>query len=459
MLKGLRNSQNILNPALDRVIQCTNEKNSARVRVVALQAFTANPCNNKLQAAALSILKNRNEDSEVRIEAYLAAMECPSGALANEVQALLENEPIYQVGSYINTHLNSIRASTDPKRSATREHFRNIRMSKKFPVDPRRYSFNNEFSYAIDSMGLGSSYDTNVIYSQTSFLPRSARFNMTGELFGNAFNMLEVNGRQENLDNVIEHYFGPNGILRKMNKQQIFNAIAEGVKGLSARQKRGVREDAIAFDKNVKFNNDWDRELDLDLSVKIFGSELFFLSLGQNLPSTPKELLEFFMQQFENGLDSAKKFNFVFENHALFLDAEVMYPTALGLPLKLTSTGSGVMKLETDGEIDIRQMINDPKNAQFRFKFAPSASIYVAGLMSFDAYAVTTGLQVSGTFFTATGLDTKFELQNGKGVKFYVQPTRKNQNLVDMKHEISTVTQENGKETIKTPFAFKSAYT
>lgn len=221
VLKGIRNTQILLNPSLDKVVDCTSDKTSTRIRVTALQAFAANPCNKKLQETALALLKNRNEDSEIRIEAYLAAVECPSGNLANELQALIDSEPIIQVGSFITTHLSSLRASTDSTRQAARDHFRHLRTSKKYPYDPRRYSFNREFSYAIDALGLGSSVDTNVIYSQRSFLPRSGRFNLTGELFGNAFNVLELNGRQENLDLFIEHYFGPKGILRSQSLQDM----------------------------------------------------------------------------------------------------------------------------------------------------------------------------------------------------------------------------------------------
>lgn len=231
VLKGIRNSQTILNSALNNIISCVNGQKPSRVRVAALQSFTANPCNKKLQQSAISVMKNREEDSEIRIEAYLAAMECPSGSLANEVVALMDVETINQVGTFINSHLDSIKASTDPKRETARQHFRNVRTSKKFPFDPRRYSFNREVSYAIDSLGLGSAVDASVIYSQRSFLPRSVRLNVTGNLFGNAFNFLELSARQENLEGVLEHYFGPRGFFNRLSKQELYNEFMEEFSG------------------------------------------------------------------------------------------------------------------------------------------------------------------------------------------------------------------------------------
>lgn len=41
-------------------------------------------------------MKNRNLDSEIRIKAYLAVIDCPCGKSANEIKSLLESEPVIQ---------------------------------------------------------------------------------------------------------------------------------------------------------------------------------------------------------------------------------------------------------------------------------------------------------------------------------------------------------------------------
>lgn len=456
VLKGIRNSQTILNSALDKIIQCASNKNPSRVRVAALQAFTANPCNKRLQQAATTVLKNRDEDSEVRIEAYLAAMECPSGNLANDVQALLDSEPINQVGSFINTHLDSIQASTDAKREATRAHFKNLRTSRKFPFDPRRYSFNREISYAVDSLGLGSSLDASVIYSQQSFLPRSVRFNMTGNLFGSAFNMLEISARQENLESLLEHYLGPRGIVTKMSRQELYDTLKKEISAIH-RQKRDLPADVEAFDKNVKLSNEHDREPDLDLSVKVFGSELYFLSMSQNIPATPGDLIKLFAKEFSKGVDSLKNFQYNFENHALWMDGEIVYPTALGLPFKLTSTGASAVKVDLSGAIDVKKLMEDPLNSKVQLKFSPAVNIFVAGQLGFSSFAYETALEVSGTIYTNTGFDTNVEIQGGRNVIVTKTPTIKDQYVIDLNHQISTVSQESGREAVKIPVKFKGA--
>lgn len=456
VLKGIRNSQTILNSALNNIIACASGQKPTRVRVAALQAFTANPCNKKLQQAAISVMKNREEDSEVRIEAYLTAMECPNGNLANEVVALLDTEKINQVGTFINSHIDSIKASTDPKREMARHHFRNVRTSKKFPFDPRRYSFNREVSYAIDNLGLGSAVDTSVIYSQRSFLPRSLKMNVTGNLFGNAFNFFELSARQENLESVIEHYFGPRGFFNRLSKQELYDEFMKEFAG-NSRSKRALPQDLAQFDKSVKLSSEYNREPDVDLSVKVFGTELYFLSMSHNIPSTPSEFLKLLAKESQKGLDALKNFNYNFENHALWLDSEMVYPTALGLPFKLSATGASAVKVDLSGSIDIKAILENPLDSRAEFNFNPAANFYVSATMGFNAYAFESGIEVAGTIFTNTGANTTVEMQGGKNFIVKTIPTHKSQYVIDLKHQISTVTQESGREAVKVPVPFKGS--
>lgn len=80
---------------------------------------------------------------------------------------------------------------------------------KKFSSDVRKYSSNFEGSTYFDDYGigkelqihnnkvftvlvLGGSYESNVIFSPSSFIPKSAMLNLTTVLFGESVNLLEV---------------------------------------------------------------------------------------------------------------------------------------------------------------------------------------------------------------------------------------------------------------------------
>lgn len=332
LLKALRNTNHLDGSALDKVITCTGKTSTTRVRVNAIQALAAAQCNPKAHATALKLLKDHEEDSEIRIEAYLVLAGCPSEQVANELQAVLNDEPSNQVGSFIASHLNTLRYSTDVTREEARAYLSKIRLSKKYPSDIRKYSFNYEASHELGSAGLGASVDASVIYSPKSFLPRSARLNLTGELFGSSFNVLELNTRQENLEAILEHYFGPKGVVTTAKPQQAADWTVQRLKLREHnRKRRGIRDDVQHLGSAPHSTPDHNS---LDLSVKLFGSELFFL----NAADTPFDKLD---RKIQDKLKSVS-----INKHALFLDGDLVYPTAIGFPLRIQAQGAASINLK-----------------------------------------------------------------------------------------------------------------
>ena len=61
-----------------------------------------------MKNAALDVLFNREEDSEIRIKAYLALVDCPCSKIANKISELLETEPVNQ-GKVIQTNKNLLK--------------------------------------------------------------------------------------------------------------------------------------------------------------------------------------------------------------------------------------------------------------------------------------------------------------------------------------------------------------
>lgn len=121
--------------------------------------------------------------------------------------------------------MKNIRASANPDKELAKQQLGLIGLPSRFPFDLRKYSFNGEFSFAADSFGVANAIESNIIYSQDSFLPRSTSLNLTTELFGHSFNFLEIATRQENLDRLFEHYLGPKGVFSRKN---ILNELEAG---------------------------------------------------------------------------------------------------------------------------------------------------------------------------------------------------------------------------------------
>jgi hypothetical protein len=98
----------------------------------------------------------------------------------------------FSVGSFIVSYLRNLRASTNPSKEHIKAVYGEVRTTKRFPVDFRKFSHNFEFSYLLSGLNLGSTAESNVIYSQKSFLPRASTLNLTTVLFGNYLNLFEV---------------------------------------------------------------------------------------------------------------------------------------------------------------------------------------------------------------------------------------------------------------------------
>ena len=67
----------------------------------------------------------------------------------------------------------------------------------------------------MDKLNAGAMVESNVIFSSRSFVPRSAMVNITVDLFGQSMNLLEVGGRVEGLEYLLESYFGPEGFFKE----------------------------------------------------------------------------------------------------------------------------------------------------------------------------------------------------------------------------------------------------
>lgn len=216
ILKGIKNSKKI-GSSIASTLQLCSQAGSTRIRVASLQAFSSATCNADLQSKALSLLQNINEDSEIRIESYIALLHCPSAELANNIEKLVNNEPSNQVGTFISTHLRALKESNDKSKEAQKYYMQNIRVTKKFDFDWRRFSFSSDNSFLVESLGAGASSDLSVIYGYDGYLPRSMKWNVTAEIFGNSLNVWDFSIRQENLEQIIEGFLNSDNKYRYVN--------------------------------------------------------------------------------------------------------------------------------------------------------------------------------------------------------------------------------------------------
>ncbi|XP_063834944.1 apolipophorins isoform X2 [Ostrinia nubilalis] len=454
ILKGIRNIRHLEDSLIDKVVRCASDAGvKPRVRVAALEAYLADPCSAKLKKSALDIMKNRQLDSEIRIKAYLAVIGCPCGGSANEISKLLENEPVHQVGRFISTSIRHIRASTNPDKKLAKLHYGLIRPPTKFNVDDRKYSFYREASFNVDALGLGGNVEETVIYSQDSFLPRSASLNLTAELFGHSLNVLEVGGRQGNLDRVAEHIFGPRSIFRTKKPQDIYDELKKTYDDTKketqahlSRGRRSVKVDVDNFDKHLKEEAEpYNNELELDVYLKLFGTDALYLSFGDDKSFDFHQFIQKQLQFGDGVLNKLKNFQHELRSHLLFLDAQLTYPTSTGFPLKLNLVGAATARVDIGANIDVRQILKSPQNAKVDIKLVPSSDIEIAGILQIDADVVSTGLKVVTNLHSSTGAHVIAQvLENGNGFDLQLGLPIEKQEILTASHDLVYFTAEKG---------------
>lgn len=137
------------------------------------------------------------------------------------------------------THLTNLAESSCPLKSAIAAVIEDPHLLNEFDIDKRKFSRNVELSAFSHLLNIGGTAESNLIWSSGSYVPRSANLNLTVDLFGQSVNLLEVGGRAQGMESVLERYFAPGG------------EMSEAMK----RDKRAVIKDEVmtTIDRRVRY--------------------------------------------------------------------------------------------------------------------------------------------------------------------------------------------------------------
>lgn len=127
---------------------------------------------------------------------------------------LIYNSFLYEflVGSFVWSHLMNLYNSASPTRVEIQSLLTDRDIGNKFNSDIRKFSRSYENSFFSEEFNVGVNYQTNLIFSPKSYVPRSLIFNVTADLLGQSVNLFEITARMEGLEYYAENLFGPNGI-------------------------------------------------------------------------------------------------------------------------------------------------------------------------------------------------------------------------------------------------------
>ncbi|XP_067677414.1 uncharacterized protein [Haliotis asinina] len=383
---------------------CFNRQvNPMEVRVAAIQAYRRLPCTAD-RSKVMVIFQDSDEDPELRIEAYLAVMQCPSEETFSRIKGSLDSEKAAQVGSFVWSHLTNLMETSSPQKQKIRRILEDKTFGRNFDLSRLKHSRNYEGSVFMEKFNTGAMFESNIIFSDNSAIPRSAVFNMTVDLFGNSLNIFEIGGRVEGLGYLIKKYLNQYTVFRDWlpTKEMVSDNITD-LKG--------------------------------DMYMKIFGNEMYYDHFSGVDPFASVKnfnLLDFLVKTF-------KKQDYSFTQSMMILDSSMIIPTSSGLPLTLNVNGTASIDLQASGQVDLQNILTSPSSLLIDGLLKPSGSIKITGTMTVDAFVTKTGLRVVNTWHSSTALKGRVELSRGKILRADIDFPQQKMEILDVSTEFFSI--------------------
>ncbi|PNF37376.1 hypothetical protein B7P43_G17198, partial [Cryptotermes secundus] len=401
-IKALGNigaGKSIINPTLQLCIE--DRQLPIEVRIAAVEAHRRLPCEDTREYF-LNLFRNQSVDSELRIAAYLEVMKCPTYTIVKTIKHSLFEEEVNQVGSFVWSHLHNLLKSSSPSKVEIQALLQDKDLVSKFSSDVRKYSHNYEGSMFFENYNFGGSYESNVIFSPKSYLPRSATFNVTVDLFGESVNIFEVAGRIEGFEHYVESIFGAKGpfsstkVKDGLEKLRFLRSIPDDLKS---------KVDAFPNVVDTNFDNP-----KASVAMKIFGNELRYYKF-----SGDEEIMAALnsINPIKNikQLLSGKEINY--NKAALFLDTSYTVPTATGLPISLSAVGTAAVNLQMSGSLKAADFLKTHE-LDVEGKIRPSVAIDIVGTMGVDAYYASTGIKLRTNMYSSSAVEGQLKVRGTK---------------------------------------------
>lgn len=104
----------------------------------------------------MRLYQNADNDAEIRIHAFLAAMSCPTADVLTKVRMMLSGEPVNQVGSFVWTYLENVKETSAPLKQDLASILEDVKLREDFNMDVRKFSRNIEKSLFSEYLNAGA---------------------------------------------------------------------------------------------------------------------------------------------------------------------------------------------------------------------------------------------------------------------------------------------------------------
>ncbi|XP_012280436.1 uncharacterized protein LOC105699757 [Orussus abietinus] len=380
------------------------------LRVAAIDAHRRLPsCEKTRDSFFLDYYRNYTLDTEIRIASYLQVMRCPNYNVIKIIKRTLQEEEVNQVGSFVWSYLTNILSSASPTRIEVQSLLTDKDLGNKFNSDMRKFSRNYDNSFFSDEYNIGANYQGNLIFSPKSYIPRSAVFNFTMDLFGESVNLFEVGAWMEGLEFYAESLFGPEG---PFSEEKVGNHLSQLL-----RRFRSVPENDPRYWERVKrlpnvIDNNFDHPR-IGFGFKIFGNELKYTMLNGDA-EIRSALTSLNPWEKVKQILSGKEIHY--ENTAMFMDTSYVVPTTVGLPIRLDLGGSAACNFKLSGLLDSKNLINNGE-MELAGNIMPSVSVDITGTMMVDAFYKSAGIKLRSNIYSSGAVQVHLVVQGTRLVR------------------------------------------
>ncbi|XP_051024048.1 uncharacterized protein LOC127208599 [Acomys russatus] len=411
----------------------TLRSNSPEIRLAAVQAFRRIPCS--ADRSVLSRLYQApNEDTELRINAYLALMRCPSEEVFAQVRHTQASERSTQVGSFVWSHILQLLETDDPLKRDLRDALPEDILSQQFQPETWKHSSYCDVTFRSTSGSLGANLERTLLFSPNSFLPCSATVNLTVHAVGRAFNLLELGVQLKNTEDIIRNLLGPKSFWRQEEKKEAEPESPSGPEpGLGSSEcPRESSRKMKALQEKVAQRYRTRRTPSCQLSVKVFGHELSFLDCGplgghRRLWSLPLAELAIKLLKGQE-VQVTRRLSLAL--------GELSFPTVSGIPGRLSLHALATVSICVQGVADFQQL----SDFSLRGSVKPSALLQVSAQMGTAGALGQAGLRWLTRARGTTSLDGGIQARKGQDLRVHLNATEDSVELLSFSSRLYLVT-------------------
>ncbi|XP_059212875.1 apolipoprotein B-100-like [Centropristis striata] len=425
------------------VIQCVNQPAaSPEVQQAAIQVFRLTPVPEEGREVLMQVLLDGASPMQKRVAAYLVLMKDPLPTELSQLADALPNEQDKQAKSFVISHLTNILSSTEPETAELRQKIRDALQGNELgPImDPAKFSRNYK-------MG---SVEGNMIFEDTSYLPKEVMIEMTLKAFGYDIDMMEMGMEGKGFEPTVDALFGVNGffpdtVMKTMsfvsdNMPLRVNEILQNM--LPALKNRMKRQTSQNLMREIGCNlNKLVREMKAAQSpeamvyLRLLGNELGYLKTNEmeEMAYSAAMMIDSMLKMFPTDIMKAlmtKVDNSIFA-HYIFMDNEFFLPTATGVPLRIALSGTFTPGIK--GGLQIARDMSE-------VTFMPSSGIeFVTQIGSHIPEYVNTGLEMRTNLFHESGLSAKISMEPNN-VKLTIPAPKNPTKLIQITNTLVAVT-------------------